>query len=112
MSRSVANMVQTSDGAGYSLQLYTRKPGKKTLERAALTIPVSYQREAWDFAIRKDGMLFATVVGAWKLTQVDPGGRGMEQSGRCTYAVCRMGDDWKIVAQHYSLQPTEGAVTE
>jgi len=55
---------------------------------------------------------FATVVGAWKLAQIDPEGREMEQTGRCTFAVCRMGDDWKIVAQHFSLMPTENAVTE
>jgi hypothetical protein len=55
---------------------------------------------------------FATVVAAWKLTQIDPEGRGLEQNGRCTYSVCRMGDDWKIVAQHYSLMPTEGVVAE
>lgn len=55
---------------------------------------------------------FATVIGAWKLAQVDPEGRGIEQNGRCTFAVCRMSDDWKIVAQHFSLMPTEGAVAE
>lgn len=55
---------------------------------------------------------FATVIASWKLTQIDPEGRGLEQGGRCTYAVCRMSDDWKIVAQHYSLMPTESALTE
>lgn len=55
-------MVQVSSGSDYSLQLYTRKPGKTTIERAALTIPVGYKREAWDFAIRNDGMLFAAVA--------------------------------------------------
>lgn len=55
-------MVQLSGGVSTSLQLYTRKPGAKTLERAALTIPVSYKREAWDFAIRNDGTLFAVLT--------------------------------------------------
>ncbi|MBK8096307.1 MAG: DUF3225 domain-containing protein [Planctomycetes bacterium] len=50
---------------------------------------------------------FATAVAAWKLTQIDPEGRGVEQNGRATYSVCRMGDDWKIVAQHYSQMPAE-----
>ncbi|GAB4154007.1 MAG: hypothetical protein Fur0037_22740 [Planctomycetota bacterium] len=55
---------------------------------------------------------FATVVGTWKLTQIDPEGRELEQSGRCTFSLCRMGDDFKIVAQHFSLMPTEGAALE
>ena len=53
---------------------------------------------------------FATVAGAWRSTQVDPEGREMEQDGRCTFAVSRMGDDWKIVTQHFSRMPTEGAI--
>jgi ketosteroid isomerase-like protein len=43
---------------------------------------------------------------------MDPGGREMEQGGRCTFSICRMGDDWKIVAQHFSLMPTEDALTK
>ncbi len=54
---------------------------------------------------------FATAVSTWRLTQIDQEGREIAQTGRCTFAVCRMGDDWKIVAQHFSLMPTEGAVT-
>ena len=46
---------------------------------------------------------FATVAGCWKLLQIDPEGRGHEQGGRCTFSVCRMGDDWKIVSQHFSI---------
>ena len=52
---------------------------------------------------------FATVIATWKMAQVDPGGRGLEQGGRCTFSVCRMGSDWKIVAQHYSPLAEETA---
>ena len=45
---------------------------------------------------------FASVVGSWKVTQVDPEGREMGQDGRSTFSVVRMNDDWKIVSQHYS----------
>ena len=55
---------------------------------------------------------FATVIGGWRLAQIDPEGRELEQSGRCTFAICRMGDDWKIVAQHFSPMPKEQAATE
>ncbi len=55
---------------------------------------------------------FATATGEWKLTQIDPGGRGVEQAGTCTYTVCRMGDDWKIVSQHFSPMPVQEAATE
>ena len=63
-----------------------------------------------DFQVFEDQ--FATVVGGWRLAQMDPGGREMEQGGRCTFFICRMGDDWKIVAQHFSLMPTEDALTK
>jgi len=54
------------------------------------------------------GDAFGTAVATWKLTQVDPEGRGHEQNGRCTFSLCRMSDDWKIVAQHFSpLSPEE-----
>ena len=55
---------------------------------------------------------FGTAVGTWKLTQVDPEGRNHEQSGRCTYSLCRMSDDWKIVAQHFSPLSAEEAAAE
>jgi ketosteroid isomerase-like protein len=63
-----------------------------------------------DFQIFDDQ--FATVVGGWKLSQVDPEGRNHDQNGRCTFALCRMSDDWKIVAQHYSQLSEESAPTE
>ena len=53
---------------------------------------------------------FATVAGSWKISQVDPEGREMDSSGHCTFAVSRMGDDWKIVAQHFSLMPHEEVI--
>ena len=63
-----------------------------------------------DFQVFEDQ--FATVIGVWKLAQVDPEGRNHEQSGMCTFSLCRMSDDWKIVAQHYSLMSAENAATE
>ena len=47
-----------------------------------------------DFQIFEDQ--FATVVGGWKLSQVDPEGRNHDQTGRCTFSLCRLSDDWKI----------------
>ncbi len=55
---------------------------------------------------------FATVIGGWRLAQVDPEGRNLEQAGRCTFSLCRMSDDWKIVAQHYSPMSAEEAAAE
>jgi len=55
---------------------------------------------------------FATVAGSWKLQQIDPEGRGHDQGGRCTFAVCRMGNDWKIVSQHFSPTSAEEAAAE
>jgi len=46
---------------------------------------------------------FASVSGKWRSTQVDPDGREVAQAGRVTYAVARIGDDWRIVTQHYSI---------
>ncbi|MBM3961638.1 MAG: nuclear transport factor 2 family protein [Planctomycetes bacterium] len=62
-----------------------------------------------DFQVFDDQ--FATVVGGWKLSQVDPDGRNHDQTGRCTFALCRLSDDWKIVAQHFSHHSEEGAAT-
>jgi ketosteroid isomerase-like protein len=45
---------------------------------------------------------FASVTGQWRSTQVDPEGRSQEHAGRVTFAVARIGDDWKIVHQHFS----------
>ena len=58
------------------------------------------------------GTLKATVAGSWKLQQIDPEGRGHDQGGRCTFAVCRMGNDWKIVSQHFSPTSAEEAAAE
>jgi hypothetical protein len=55
---------------------------------------------------------FATAAGCWKLLQIDPEGRGVEQGGRVTFAICRMGDDWKIVTQHFSIVAVEEATAE
>ena len=55
-------MVQVESGSNFSLKLYTRKPGGKTIDSQPPTIPVSYKREAWDFALRNDGTLFAVVA--------------------------------------------------
>ncbi len=63
-----------------------------------------------DFQIFDDQ--FATVVGGWKLSQVDPEGRNHDQTGRCTFSLCRLSDVWKIVAQHYSQLSEESAPTE
>ena len=63
-----------------------------------------------DFQVFEDQ--FATVVGSWKLSQVDPEGRNLDQNGQCTFSLCRMSDDWKIVAQHFSPMSAESAATE
>ena len=55
---------------------------------------------------------FGTAVATWKLTQVDPEGRNHEQNGRCTFSLCRIADDWKIVAQHFSPLSDEDAAAE
>ncbi len=44
----------------------------------------------------------ASVTGGWKVSQVDPEGRSIEQAGRVSFTVVRMRDDWKIVHEHYS----------
>jgi ketosteroid isomerase-like protein len=62
-----------------------------------------------DFQVFDDQ--FATVVGGWKLSQVDPDGRNHDQTGRCMFALCRLSDNWKIVAQHFSHHSEEGAAT-
>lgn len=51
---------------------------------------------------------YAAICGDWKVQQVDPEGRGVEQSGRATFAIARVKDDWKIIQQHLSLD-VEGA---
>lgn len=46
---------------------------------------------------------YASVTGRWKSTQVDPDGREVSQTGRVSFAVARISDDWKIVSQHFSI---------
>ena len=58
--------------------------------------------ELRDLQINAHEEQFATVLAFWKRTQIDPEGREVEQTGRVTYSVVRIGDDWKIVAQHFS----------
>ena len=60
-----------------------------------------------DLGFQIFGDQFASVTGLWKSTQVDPEGREVCQSGRAQFAVVRMGDDWKIVSQHFSLSDDE-----
>lgn len=45
---------------------------------------------------------FSSVTADWKVAQVDPEGRGSEESGRVSFTICRLKDDWKIVHQHYT----------
>ena len=51
---------------------------------------------------------FASVIGFWKVDQVDPDGRSIEQSGRVSFTASRMRDDWKIVHQHFSVDAEDG----
>jgi hypothetical protein len=48
---------------------------------------------------------FAAVAARYKIEQIDPDGRTIEQLGRVTYSIVRMRDDWKIVQAHYSVDP-------
>jgi hypothetical protein len=70
----------------------------------------SVKLELKDLQIQVFDDQFAAVVGQWRRTQIDPGGREVEQTGWVTYTVARIGDDWKIVAQHFS-KSGEHAVT-
>ena len=63
-----------------------------------------------DFQVFDDQ--FGTAIGVWKLAQTDPEGRSVEQFGRCTFSLCRLSDDWKIVAQHFSPMTAEEAAAE
>ncbi len=71
---------------------------------------VKLELKEMDFQVFDDQ--FATAVGVWKLSQIDPEGRNHDQSGNCTFTLCRMSDDWKIVAQHFSPLSAEQAATE
>lgn len=48
---------------------------------------------------------FATATTLWKLSQIDPDGRTVSQSGRASFALTRVRTEWKIVLQHYSADP-------
>ena len=52
---------------------------------------------------------FACVVGDWKVSQVDAGGRTSETSGRVSYVMYRFDDGWKIVSVHHSPLVEEGS---
>ena len=49
----------------------------------------------------------ASVTGYWKTTQTDTEGRAVEQTGRCSFTVLRMKQDWKVAHQHFSADETE-----
>ena len=72
----------------------------------------SVKLEVRDLDIQVFEDQFATAAGSWKLLQIDPEGRGHEQGGRCTFSLCRMGNDWKIVSQHFSPVSAEEAAAE
>jgi ketosteroid isomerase-like protein len=65
--------------------------------------------ELKDMAYQIFGDQFASVTGKWRATQVDPDGREVSHGGRVSFAVARMGDDWKIVSQHFSTAAEEAA---
>ncbi len=52
---------------------------------------------------------FGFVYAIWKIAQVDPEGREVTQAGRATFSVARVGDAWKIVAQHFSSDEAAAA---
>jgi ketosteroid isomerase-like protein len=52
---------------------------------------------------------FGFVYAIWKIAQVDPEGREVTQAGRATFTVARVGDAWKIVAQHFSSDEAAAA---
>lgn len=65
--------------------------------------------ELKDLQTQVFGEDFATSHGFWKLQQIDAGGREQEASGRVTFTLNRVGNDWKIVAQHFSAAADEPA---
>ncbi len=64
----------------------------------------SLKMELKDLQIQVFDDSFGTAAGDWRIEQVDPEGRGVEQGGRATFAVARVKDDWKIVQQHLSTE--------
>ena len=59
--------------------------------------------ELKDLAFQVFDDRFASAVGDWQVVQVDPGGRENSQCGRVSFTCARMGEDWKIVQQHFSM---------
>jgi len=45
---------------------------------------------------------YSSVVGVWKLVQVDPSGHEQESHGRMSYSLVKFGKTWKIVTAHYA----------
>ena len=63
----------------------------------------SVKLELKDLKVQVFDDSYGTASGDWRIEQTDPEGRGAEQSGRATYSVARIKDDWKIVQQHLSV---------
>lgn len=49
----------------------------------------------------------AIAQGEWRIVQIDPDGREVEQSGRASFTLVRVRDDWKVVQQHFSADLEE-----
>lgn len=65
-------LVQVEAVSGFALQLYTRAPAATTIVRETLTIPVGFDRENFDFAVREDGTVFvAASLGSAESAAVD-----------------------------------------
>lgn len=62
----------------------------------------SVKLEVKDLAINVYDDQFGTASGEWRIEQVDPEGRAVDQTGLVTFTVVRIREDWKIVQQHYS----------
>lgn len=62
----------------------------------------SLKLELRDTKISAFGDDAAAATSFYKLSQIDPEGRAIEQSGRVTFTIIRMADTWKIVNQHFS----------
>ena len=70
--------------------------------------PPSQRRCRWCLHERAAGNDAAAIAqGEWRVVQIDPDGREVEQSGRASFTLVRMRDDWKIVHQHFSSEPLE-----
>ncbi len=58
--------------------------------------------ELMDLKIHVFDDQFAYAMGDWKVSQIDPDGRSVDQCGRVSFTVARIRDDWRIVQQHFS----------